>query len=278
MITHQRVLIVGCGYVGTAVGKELAGQGHRVTGTTRNARRTPALEAAGIRHAVLDLEDESRLTELVRDADVVCFTVAAGREKQNYRDVYLEGIRRLLRAANGSPIQHIIYTSATSVYGQTDGSWIDETAPTEPLTDNGRVLVETEAALLAGAHQLRIPAAIFRLAGIYGPGRDPLAWFKRQDTSRPRRHPDAYLNMIHIDDIAQALAAAVTHRIAGVMNLSDDEPMLRRELYTRLCARAGLPEPHWPEPDDKSPADLGKRVRNDQAKRLLGLQLLHPTR
>ena len=278
IIANQRVLIIGCGYVGTSLGQRLAADEHEVTGTTRNIDRSEMLKSAGIRPAILSLDREAALAEQVHHADVVFLTVAAGRGKQDYRDVYFQGVQNLLRAAKGSPVQHIIYTSATSVYGQTDGSWVDENAPTEPTGDNGRVLVDAETALLRGTELLGITATIFRLAGIYGPGRDPLAWFKRQEASRRQRNPGAYLNLIHVDDIVEALVAAMNKRVGGVINLCDDEPMPRRDFYARLCARAGLPEPDWPPFDEKQPPDLGKRIRNNKAKQLLGLQLKHPTR
>lgn len=275
--TRRRVAILGCGYVGSALGRALAQAGHDVVATTTTPERTPAIRELGVTPVVIRLAETNRLPALLADPDAVYLTVAAGQGRGNYRAVYLDGTKQLLAALQDSRVTRVVYTSSSAVHGQRDGGWVDEQSPTEPAEANARVLLETEQALLAGIEMLRkqrpLSATVLRLCGIYGSGRDPLRWIESSAGSE-RTDGDGYLNLIHLDDIVAALVRLLEAPYHGVLNLNDDCPTLRRVFYDRLLAAAGLPPIRWVQPS--GPPDLGKRVRNDLLKQTLGLTLKHP--
>lgn len=272
-----RIAIIGCGYVGSAVGEALARTGWDVHGTTTSPTKTPAPEARGILPHVLDIADVAALHDLFSECDHVLLSVAAGRRGRDYRSVYLAGAENVRRAAEGTPVSRIVYTSSTRVYGQDDGSWVDEESPTEPVDENGRILLEAERTLLGGdsgnggAGELCV--SVVRLSGIYGPGRDPSARIL-QSAGQERSDGDVFVNIIHLNDIVAALVKLLPLRHHGVLNLSDDGPIPRREYYDRIIAGAGLPPIRWVRSDD--PPHLGKRVSNTCIKQRLGLTLRHP--
>jgi nucleoside-diphosphate-sugar epimerase len=271
-----RVLIIGCGYVGMAAGRALARAGAAVVGTTTREARCAELAQAGITPRVLDVADGDAVARAVAGQDVVILSVAAGRRDRPYDEVYGVAARHLACALAEYPVARVIYTSSTSVYAQDDGSWVDESSPTEPTSANGRVLLAAERTLLdAPVRDDLGPAhgvSIVRLAGIYGPGRDPRRFVERF-SGRERDDGNGYLNLVHRADIVAALErlTATTHH--GVLNLSDDMPQRRREVFDPILVAAGLPPVRWVSPPS---GGLGKRVSNRRIKTLLGMTLQYP--
>lgn len=266
----KRIAIIGCGYVGRALGETLAAAGHDVIGTTTTPARVAEIEAAGITPQIIELSQAEPLHALLGDRDAVFLTVAAGRGRRDYAEVYLNGVKNLLRAAEGTAVRRIIYTSSTQVYGQDDGSWVDESSPTQPQSQNGRILLEAEHALLAGVAELTgdasVRATVVRLGGIHGPGRD-LNKRILAAAGQARADGNAFVNLIHRDDIVAALVRLLEVGFEGALNLTDGAPVTRKELYDQVIASAGLPPIRW-EASDTS-AGLGKRVRNDLARKTL---------
>jgi len=273
----QRTAIVGCGYVGTAVGEALVRAGGEVHGTTTSPSRTAELEAKGIVPHVLEVADAAALHGLLAECEAVLLSVGAGREGADYRSVYLAAASHLVAALERTTVSRVVYTSSTRVYAQDDGRWVDEDSPTQPADENGRTLLEAERVLLdAGRVGAGVPpvfVTVLRLGGIYGPGRDPAARI-RQFAGQERRDGDACVNMIHLDDIVAAIVRLLPMPHGGVLNLCDDGPAPRREYYDRIIAAAGLPPIRWISPAGSPP--LGKRVGNALIKQTLGLQLQHP--
>ncbi len=275
--TNQSIAVIGCGYIGSAVGEALVRVGHDVIGTTTSAARVDTLRGLGIKPELVEVADVDRLHTLLGDREAVYLTIAPGRQGRDYRSVYLAGAKNLLAAAEETPVRRIIYTSSTRVYGQEDGSWVDESSPTVPKDERGRILLETEAVLLNGAHALggdtTVGVTALRLSGIYGPGRDPAERIKTLAGTQ-RGDGDAYVNLIHRDDIVATLVALLDKPHHGVLNLSDHQPEPRRAFYDRILASAGLRPIQWVRGD--GPSDLGKRIRNDLVKKTLNLSLKHP--
>jgi nucleoside-diphosphate-sugar epimerase len=273
----ERIAIIGCGYVGSALGAALVRRGHHVIGTTTSPDRAAELTALGIAPNVVEHAAVDRLHQVLCDRDVVFLTVAPRARGERYADVYLAGVRHVLSAARDTCVRRIIYTSSTRVYAQDDGSWVDETAPTEPADEDGRTLLDAERELLDGARSntpKAIAATVVRLAGIYGPGRDSAVRI-RSAAGTERGDGDVYVNLVHVDDIVMALAALLPTRHHGVLNLADDRPELRREYYDRALLAEDLPLIRWDSSRGGGPR--GKRIRNGAIKRLLNLELTHPT-
>ncbi len=273
------IAIIGCGYLGGALGaaltvdEKIADRFGEIRGTSTRRERNLTIERLGITPRVVSLADQATLRSVLEGCSAAFMTVAPGRSG-GFRSTYLDGVEHLMAASEGTELRRIIFTSSSSVYGQTDGSWVDETSPTVPDTESGRVLLEAENRLLAGCAERKIEATVVRLTGIYGPDRGPAKRIAAISGTE-RSDGDAFLNLVHRDDIVTALRGILDVSHHGIINLNDDAPTTRRDYYTRLIASANLPPVRWTEGPGKR--DLGKRVRNDLIKKLLDLQLAHPT-
>jgi nucleoside-diphosphate-sugar epimerase len=276
----MRVLIVGCGYVGLPLGMELVCLGHEVSGLRRNVASENELKAAGIQPLLGDVTQPETLAKLLREFDWVVNCVAAGGDADDFRQVYLQGTRNLIEWLGPSPPKKFIYTSSTSVYGQTDGSQVKESSPTEPSVETAKVLLETEKALLAAVTECKFPAVILRVAGIYGPDRGH--WFKQFLKNEARMEGDGsrFLNMIHRDDLIGCIIAALKNGRPGeIYNAADDEPVSQLHFFQWLAQALDKPLPPFePENPDKNRKRgvTNKRVSNRKLKMELGHQFKYP--
>jgi nucleoside-diphosphate-sugar epimerase len=282
----MKCLIVGCGYVGLPLGAELVRQGHEVFGLRRSASAANEMKSAGIQPLVGDVTRLKTLAKLPRQFDWALNCVAAGGSADNYRQIYLEGNRNLVSWLAESPPEKFIYTSSTSVYGQNDGSIVTEKSPVKPDAETAKVLVEAETCLLAKggsrgrSPHLKFPAVILRVAGIYGPERGH--WFEQFLKNEARIEGDGsrYLNMIHRDDVAGCIIAALKNGRAGeIYNAVDDEPVRQIDFFKWLAETLGKPLP----PSVSENAGIvrkrgatNKRVSNQKLKMELGHQFKHP--
>lgn len=240
-----RVLIGGCGDLGTRLGLLLVQDGHEVTGLRRSASLLPA----AIRGVSADLGDAASLRGLAQDWDTVIYAAAATeRSEAGYRAIYVDGLQRLLDAT-GAP-QRVLFVSSTAVYGQDDGGWVDEDSATEPQRFNGALLLEAEQTL-----RQRLPQAIVvRPSGLYGPGRNRLIERARHDdVAAPR-----WTNRIRIEDAAGAIRHILNlPNTAKVWLLNDDQPASEPEVLDGIRELLGLP------PTNLVPESiLGRRISN----------------
>jgi nucleoside-diphosphate-sugar epimerase len=295
----MRVLIVGCGYVGLPLGKELVRQGHEVFGLRRSALAADEMQSAGIHPLLADVTQPETLAKLPRDFDwVVNCTASGGGDADDYRKIYLEGNRNLISWLAGSPLKKFIYTSSTSVYGQNDGSVVTEKSAAEPEAPTSKVLVETEKLLLAAAKinlkatdsphnrppapispsggvgrdegaavaERKFPAVVLRVAGIYGPARGHS--FKQFLRGEARIEGDGarWLNMIHRDDLIGVIIAALHHAKPGeIYNAVDNEPVSQLDFFAWLAAELKRPLPPKVVADAEAGRKRGatnKRVSN----------------
>ena len=269
----MRVLILGCGYVGIAAGRQLLGLGHSVVGVRRTADGVEALRAAGIEGAVGDLTRRADLNRLDGPFDAVINTVSSSRGgAAEYREVYLEGTRTVLDWLRDHPVRRYVYTSSTSVYAQADGSWVDETSPATASGETGRLLRDTEDLLLAAARERGFPAVILRVAGIYGPDRGFLFQQFLKGEARITGEGRRCINMIHRDDVASALVTVLDHGEPGaIYNCVDDTPVTQTEFLGWVAARLGRPLPPSvpePEPGTRKRGVSHKRVSNARLRAL----------
>jgi nucleoside-diphosphate-sugar epimerase len=276
----MKCLIVGCGYVGVPLGAELLRLGHEVFGMRRNISAESELKTAGITPLFADITKPETLEALPGEFDWVVHCVAAGGDAENYRQIYLEGTKHLLKRLSVSPPKKFIYTSSTSVYGQNDGSQIKESSPVEPEAETAKVLVETEKVLLEAFQRKKFPVIILRVAGIYGPERGH--WFKQflQNEARMDGDGSRFLNMIHRDDVVGCIVAALKGGRAGeIYNAVDDEPVSQKNFFEWLGATLGkYPPPSLPEnpAEDRKRGVTNKRVSNRRLKMELGCQFKYP--
>ena len=267
----SRVLIAGCGDVGTALGLVLAERGHEVFGARRSAHRLPP----PLRPMSLDLTDRSALERSVPDVDVVVYAVAAGsRDEGAYRRAYVDGVSALLDVleARAEPPRRVFFVSSTSVYGERGRAWIDETAPLAPRGFAGESLVAGERRMLASP----IPATVVRFAGIYGPGR---GWMieRARAGANCAGDPPKFTNRIHRDDCAGVLAHLIgCERVDDTYIGVDDAPVEECEVLEWLAARLGAPAPRRVADGAGAARASGKRCSNARL-RASGYRFRYPT-
>ena len=175
-------------------------------------------------------------------------------------------------------VSWIGYLSTTGVYGNTDGEWVDETSPTKPANERSAWRVKAEQQWLEhGAH-------IFRLSGIYGPGRSVIDEL-RAGTARRIIKPNQYFSRIHVEDIAQILAASVAKPTSGeIFNCADDYPCSSAEVVEYAAKLMGVQPPPATPYESANLSEMARsfyassrRVRNDKIKQILNVKLKYPT-
>jgi nucleoside-diphosphate-sugar epimerase len=240
-MTNDR-LVVGCGYLGSRVAKHWRKAGCRVFVTTRNAEHAKDYRELGMEPIVCDVLNPSSLTSLPR-AQTVFYGIGLDRSSgQSMRQVYVDGLANVLSALPKP--DKFIYVGSASVYGQTNGEWVDEDSPTEPQEESGRICLEAEQLL-----QRDMPdAVILRFGGIYGPGR--LLRQKAIEAGEPIvGNPDKWLNLIYVVDGVRAVVAAEEKGWpGGIYNICENEPVRRLEFFGALARVLGAPEPRFVEP------------------------------
>lgn len=276
----MRVLIVGCGYVGLPLGAELVRLGHEVFGVTRSDQNHAALKSHSIHPLIADIGDRATLDPLPLPFDWIVNTVSSNKGGiDDYQKIYLGGTRHLIDWLASAPPKKFVYTSSTSVYGQTDGSQVKESSPTEPASETGRVLVATEKLLLDALRDQKFPAVILRVAGIYGPERGHLfLQYLKGEACIPGKG-DRLLNMIHRADLVNCIIAALKNGRPGeIYNAVDDEPVPQIHFFRWLSETLGKNMP--PFGDDsagRKRAVTHKKVLNRKLKMELGYQFKYPT-
>lgn len=275
----MNVVIIGCGYVGTAVARYWRrDRDYCVTATTTTKERVAELEQVQERVVLTSGDDKTALKAVVQNQDAVLLSVApkGGRpvDANKYEETYLYTAKNLIWALQYAPtVKQLIYTGSYAVYGNTNGAWTDEKSSVAPVNKRGEVLYDTEQVLLrATREQLRV--CILRMGGIYGPDRELVEIFGQfAGTTRPG-DGEYFTNWIHLDDIVSAIDFVLLHRLQGIYNLVDDVPWITRNLVERLCERHGLPPVSW----DASRSNLqpyNVRVSNHKIK-AAGYKFIHP--
>ena len=276
-------LIIGCGYLGDRVARAWRDRGDDVAALTRSQQHADRFRLLGIHPVIGDVTDPNSLSGLP-EAQTVLYAVGFDRDSgHSQREVYVDGLRNVLDAI-ASRIDRFLYISSTSVYGQTDGEWVDETSESAPSRPNGRICLEAEHSVW----QYFPPnsptpvgnAIVLRLSGLYGPGR-LLSRIESLKAGEPLGgNPDAWLNLIHVDDAVTAVLACDERGVGGTTYLvSDDQPLKRREYYESLAKQVGAPLPTFDETgqSETEARNLNKRCRNRKLREELGVELTYPT-
>jgi nucleoside-diphosphate-sugar epimerase len=263
------LLSLGHGYSARALARRLVPQGWRVIGTTRNPAKAEAFRAEGVEPLIWPGDLGSALAEATH---ILC---SAAPDAQG--DPFLRAVPEIARSQAG----WVGYLSTTGVYGDHDGGWVDETTALTPQSDRGRQRVLAEGQWQATG----LPVHVFRLAGIYGPGRGPFEKV-RDGSARRIIKPGQVFSRTHVEDIAQVLEASIRHPNPGAAyNVCDDNPCPPDEVIGYAARLLGLPEPPAAPFEEVAPTmtpmALGfysesKRVRNDRIKDELGVKLLYP--
>ena len=259
----MRVLIAGCGYVGSELARRLGAEGDDVFGLRRRPEGLPP----GVKAIAADLSDPASLRGLPDALDAVVYAVAADAfDDGAYRAAYVDGLRNLLAALDqgGSRPGRVVYTSSTAVYAQSAGEWVDESSATEPTGFSGQRVLEGERVLLGAG----LPATVLRLGGIYGPGRTRLVESVRSGRAVMRAGEPLYTNRSHRDDAAGAIAhllrlPAPLPLYLGVDREPADETVVLRWLADQLGVAPPAVAPEDVAPGARRPRG-SKRCANDR--------------
>jgi nucleoside-diphosphate-sugar epimerase len=255
----------------------------RIVATVRGAERAAVLNArlAGrLKALVFDGQSASpELAHAIGEADAALISIPQDETGDPVLRACGAAFERALK------LRSVVYLSTLGVYGDRQGDWVDEDAAPLPTSDRTRKRLAAERVWQDFGRRRRIPVAILRLAGIYGPGRNALTQVARGDARRILK-PGQIFNRIHVDDIAQAIDAAFARKASGIFNVADDEPSTTSDPLVFAAKLLGVPPPPEIAYDDAAPtmSPLAKsfwqecrRVKNDKLKRELGVTLRYPT-
>jgi len=273
-----RLFIFGLGYSATALARGLRGRAASIGGTVRRSDREAALAAEGLAPVLFTGEGRSvAVTRALEGATHLLCSIPPGKGG----DPVLLHHRADIVAAPA--LRWIGYFSTVGVYGRYGGAWVSERTTPHPAHDRAIARLAAERGWREVAAERGIPMAIFRIAGIYGPGRNALA-----SLADGKAHcvvkPGQVFNRIHVDDIAAAVAAALQGRAEGIFNLADDEPAPAEDVVTYAADLMGVtPPPAVPfaeadlSPMARSFYDGNKRISNRRIKDEFGVDLRYPT-
>lgn len=268
----KTLLSLGHGFSAGAVARRLLPKGWRIIGTTRTDEKAAKIAQTGVEPVIWPGVD---LAPYFAQADALLISPAPGAAG----DPVLAELRDdIVAAAEG--LDWAGYLSTTGVYGDHGGDWVDETTPLSPSTARGQARVAAEAAWSAIPD---LPLHIFRLAGIYGPGRGPFAKV-RNGTARRIIKQGQVFSRIHVDDIAQVIEASLNAPNPGaIYNLCDDDPAPPQDVIGYAAELLGVPVPEAVRFEDAEMTPMArsfyaesKKVRNDLIKDELGVKLMYP--
>jgi nucleoside-diphosphate-sugar epimerase len=268
-------LIFGCGYLGSRVAQRWRATGETVWAATRSPERAEKLVQAGLVPLVIDILHPWQLQSLPPATTVL---LAVGYDRSagvSIERVYVEGLGNVLQALPPQ-VERLLYVSSTGVYGQADGSWVDEQSACRPSRPGGEACLKAER--LLRQHALGERSIIFRMAGIYGPGRIPRV--KDLAAGRPIAAPcEGYLNLIHVEDAADAILLAERDSpTPATYCIADDHPCRRGDYYAELARLIDAPEPVFTTPPAGSAAEERAGSSKRVSSRCFATRFGHPWR
>ncbi len=272
---------VGFGYTSSVFANQLQQQGWQIIGTTRSQEKAYQMQEMGI----IPILWSSDHTTLVHSADlsdtITACIISVPPDEQGCPA--LQAFAGHLLNQSGS-LRWVGYLSSNGVYGDHDGAWVDETTPANPSSQRGQRRVLAEEQWSTFGRQNKLPIKIFRLPGIYGPGRSALDTV-RQGRARQIIKPGQVFNRMHVQDIAGALYASVNIQTDHTLfNLCDDAPSPPQDVTNYACKLLNVDPPPAISIEDADLSPMGKsfyndnkRVRNDRMKTALDFQLRYPS-
>jgi nucleoside-diphosphate-sugar epimerase len=275
----NHLFVFGLGYSASLTATLLKEHGWRASGTVHTAAKVDGAAMRGIVPRLFS--NREGVLRSLESATHCLVSVPPGEAGDLVLAAYAQALR------DAPKLRWLGYLSTVGVYGDLQGGWADEDTPARPEPGRNAARLEAETAWTAFCAGRALPLGIFRLAGIYGPGRNPLERIRRGEAHRIVK-PGQVFNRIHVDDIAQIVAAAALQepREPGVriFNVADDEPAPPQDVILYAAELLGVaPPPEVPfEQADLSPMARSfyagnKRVRNGRIKRELGIALNYPT-
>lgn len=269
----------GLGFTGSALVRVLQARGWAVAGTCREKVHQDLWDRAGVRAYAFDGKTASReIGQALAEVSHVLVTIPPHKEDG---DVVLRHFRDALARSSG--LRWLGYLSTTGVYGNRDGEWVDESSELKPVFDHQKRRAEAESQWFDLYRGHGVPVHVFRLAGIYGPGRNLLERVRRGVAKRIDQ-PGLVFNRIHVDDVEQTLAASMERPHPGaIYNVVDDLPAAPAEAVAFACELLHVDAPPLVPLDEAGLSEMGrgfyltnKKVRNRKINEELGITLHYP--
>lgn len=262
----MKIAIIGCGYIGYEIAKSLYEKGHFVTCTTINPERVEKLSKVSHKTLVMKGSDENEMHLILKNNDVIIVTIST-KAKIDFEATFLQTTQTIKKCALqiGTP-KTIIYTSKSSVYGNHDGMWVDETADLKAADDENKILIEGENIILS-LKDLRWKVCVLRLAQVYGPGRELTKLYKMLYKKVIPGHAEYYTNMVHQHDVVGIVDYVLEHEIEGLYNVVDDDHPTRQEFSNLLSTKLNIAKPKY-NPKLADFPDNNKRVSNFKIKEI----------
>ncbi|MCC5789692.1 MAG: NAD-dependent epimerase/dehydratase family protein [Opitutales bacterium] len=264
----KKAVLLGCGYLGEFVARELARKGWTVHAVRRNWAQIPfsEIEKPNIHCHAWDIHEQYPGPGLPKDPTVVLnFLSAGGQGLAGYRRNYLESQERIadwLRQLPKPP-EHYLFTSSSRVYPQDGDVWVEEGDAPDFLPDDeaGDLLRQGEKAIFAWPENLVLQRTILRITGIYGPGRSFLLRQLQSGGGYVREHCQHYLNLIRVEDIVAAVSIVLEKPPEGtgkIYNLSDGNPFRKEEILRWLARQCGCESNLWVGPSSPRVSRRGR--------------------
>ncbi len=276
-VSPSKLFCFGLGYTALNLANRLKYLGWEISGTTRNPEKYKSLKNQGIRCMLIPDEPVDNIHQAVRESSCILISIPPQGKQDWVLEIFKEDIAR------SSNLQWLGYLSTTGVYGNHDGEWVDEETPPQPNSERSFVRAQVEKQWLELFHESGLPVHLFRLVGIYGPGRGMLARLLK-GTMQRIDSPGQLFSHIHVDDIVQVLTTSIGQPNPGsVYNLCDDTPVSQREAVEYACQLLKMEPPPLVALEDSNLGPLGKsfyldrkRVSNNKLKSELGVELIFP--
>ncbi|SNY90091.1 Nucleoside-diphosphate-sugar epimerase [Cohaesibacter sp. ES.047] len=231
----MRLFIFGLGYSARAIARKLSGECEWIAATSRSADKCAEMEEHGIRGFVFDgKKPNPNLVPALKEATHVLISIAPTAMGDPAFHCHGENI------AHSPDLEWLGYLSTVGVYGDHDGEWVSEETEPRPVSTRSLQRVSAEIGWMDFAAKLDKPLGIYRLAGIYGPGRNQMIKID-EGTARAIDKPGQVFNRIHVDDIALAVAIAARERHSGILNVCDDKPAPPQDVLAYCAELMGKP-------------------------------------
>jgi nucleoside-diphosphate-sugar epimerase len=251
-----KILVIGCGYLGLPLALRWQAEGHEVAGWVHSASSAEELRTHRFSRVITGSVADAALWEELSEYDWIAHCASSGgRGVESYREVFVEGARRM---AERQPGARRLLVSSTSVYGQTEGEIVTEESAAEPTVETGKILREAEEISRA------VGTMVVRSSGIYGPGRAVLLEKLRRGEAVIEADGLRWINQIHRDDLVAAVALLMERGEPGeIYNASDDEPVTQIDYYRWCSGFLGVPMPPFgPVNPNRKRGLTNKRVSN----------------
>lgn len=272
----MKIAIIGCGYIGYELAKELYKKGHFVTCTTTNPESIKPLSQTTQKSLIMVGNDEREMSVILNNNDIIILTVSTNNDK-DFENTYLQTAKTIKKCAlDLDKPKTIIYTSKSSVYGNHQGMWVDEEANLNAKDEEAKILIDTEN-IIFSLKDLGWKVCILRLAQVYGPERTVFDLFKSIYKNIIPGHGEYYTNMVHQQDVVGIINYIIEHALeGGVFNVVDDDHMTREEFANLICSKLNWTKPKF-NPKLADFPDNNKRISNYRIKEI-GYNFRYPNR